>query len=151
MDDKVIVFVGEFYKLILVVSRVYYRGLVNINSVNLIIDYDYYICGIVFLVCLFVDILDNSRGFFYYGDVYIIFKDKIFQLSIFFRYVVEIVKIVRSYFSEDDVNVNKLIIVRYIDGGLDYRLIFVLVQLVLILEFIVLDFDMVIVCRCVLY
>lgn len=151
MDDKVIVFVGEFYKLILVVSRVYYRGLVNINSVNLIIDYDYYICGIVFLVCLFVDILDNSRGFFYYGDVYIIFKDKIFQLLIFFCYVVEIVKIVRSYFSEDDVNVNKLIIVRYIDGGLDYRLIFVLVQLVLILEFIVLDFDMVIVCRCVLY
>lgn len=78
MDDKVIVFVGEFYKLILVVSRVYYWGLVNINSVNLIIDYDYYICGIVFLVCLFVDIIDNSRGFFYYGDVYIIFKDKIF-------------------------------------------------------------------------
>lgn len=76
MDDKVIVFVGEFYKIILVVSRVYYWGLVNINSVNLIIDYDYYICGIVFLV--FVDILDNSRGFFYYGDVYIIFKDKIF-------------------------------------------------------------------------
>lgn len=100
---------------------------------------------------VFVDILDNSRGFFYYGDVYIIFKDKIFQLLIFFCYVVEIVKIVRLYFSEDDVNVNKLIIVRYIDGGLDYRLIFVLVQLVLILEFIVLDFDMVIVCRCVLY
>lgn len=46
---------------------------------------------------------------------------------IFFCYVVEIVKIVRLFFSEDDVNVNKLIIVRYIDGGLDYRLIFVLV------------------------
>lgn len=66
---------------------------------------------------VFVDIPDNSRGSFYHGDVHITLKDKIFQPSTPFRHAAETVKIVRSYFSEYDVNANKPIIVRYTDGG----------------------------------
>lgn len=49
-----------------------------------------------------------------------------------------------SYFSEDDVNANKPIIVRYTDGGPT----FASVQLASILEFIALDLDMFIACKC---
>lgn len=97
---------------------------------------------------VFVDIPDNSRGSFYHGDVHITLKDKIFQPSTPFHHAAETVKIVRSYFSEDDVNANKPIIVRYTDGGPDHRPTFALVQLASILEFIALDLDMVIACRC---
>lgn len=57
-------------------------------------------------------------------------------------------KIVRSYFSEDDVNASKPLIVRYTDGGPDHRPTFASVQLASILEFIPLDLDMLIACRC---
>lgn len=148
MDDKAIVPVGEPHKPTPAVSRAHHRGLVNTNSANLTTDHDYHICGIVPSVCLFVDIPDNSRGSFYHGDVHITLKDKIFQPSTPFRHAAETVKIVRSYFSEDDVNANKPIIVRYTDGGPDHRPTFASVQLASILEFIALDLDMVIACRC---
>lgn len=99
-------------------------------------------------VCLFVDIPDNSRGSFYHGDVHITLKDKIFQPSTHFRHAAKTVKIVRSYFSEDDVNANKPIIVRYTDGGPDHIPTFASVKLASILEFIPLDLDMFIACRC---
>lgn len=118
---KPLFLLGNPYKPTPAVSRAHHRGLVNTNSANLTTDHDYHICGIVPSVCLFVDIPDNSRGSFYHGDVHITLKDNIFQPSTPFRHAAETVKIVRSYFSEDDVNANKPIIVRYTDGGPDHR------------------------------
>lgn len=70
---------GELGRLVGVVNRVYNRGLVSfIGSRFFILDYDFYICGIIFLVCFMVDIFDNVCGLFYCGDLYIILKDKVF-------------------------------------------------------------------------
>lgn len=67
-------------------------------------DYDFYVVGIVFLVYFVVSILEFIYDSFYRGSVYVIVKDKVFEFFLFFRYSVEIVKIVRNYFFEDDVN-----------------------------------------------
>jgi hypothetical protein len=93
-----------------------------------------------------VDIPDNARGSFYRGDLHITLKDKVFQPSNPLRHSAETLNIVRAE-SDDEVNSNRPILLRYTDGGPDHRTTYTSVQLASILEFISLDLDMFVACR----
>lgn len=88
----------------------------------MVFDYDFYVVGIVLSVCFVVDVLENFKDSFYNGIVYVIVKEKVFELLFFLRYSIEIIFIVRKYFLYNDVDMEKFILLRIIDGGFDYRI-----------------------------
>lgn len=90
----------------------------------MVFDYDFYVVGIVLSVCFVVDVLENFKDSFYNGIVYVIVKEKVFELLFFLRYSIEIIFIVRKYFLYNDVDMEKFILLRIIDGGFDYRIIY---------------------------
>lgn len=63
---------------------------------------------------------------FYRGRFYVAVKDKdkVFEHPSPLRHSNEVVKIVRKYHSEDDVNCQFPIVIRYTDGGTYYRTYF---------------------------
>lgn len=88
----------------------------------MVFDYDFYVVGIVLSVCFVVDVLENFKDSFYNGIVYVIVKEKVFELLFFLRYSIEIIFIVWKYFLYNDVDMEKFILLRIIDGGFDYRI-----------------------------
>lgn len=60
----------------------------------MVFDYDFYVVGIVLSVCFVVDVLENFKDSFYNGIVYVIVKEKVFELLFFLRYSIEIIFIV---------------------------------------------------------
>lgn len=90
----------------------------------MVFDYDFYVVGIVLSVCFVVDVLENFKDSFYNGIVYVIVKEKVFELLFFLRYSIEIIFIVRKYFLYNDVDMEKFILLRIIDGGFDYRIMY---------------------------
>lgn len=88
----------------------------------MVFDYDFYVVGIVLSVCFVVDVLENFKDSFYNGILYVIVKEKVFELLFFLRYSIEIIFIVRKYFLYNDVDMEKFILLRIIDGGFDYRI-----------------------------
>lgn len=123
VDDKVVVLIGEFGKFVLIV-RVYYRFFVLQNVIFVVLDYDFYVYGVVFLVLFRVEIFENSFDSFYEGIIYVIIKDKFFQFLLVVRYIIEIISILRFVIFMDGIFLIIFILFLYLDGGLDYRLIY---------------------------
>lgn len=90
----------------------------------MVFDYDFYVVGIVLSVCFVVDVLENFKDSFYNGIVYVIVKEKVFELLFFLRYSIEIIFIVWKYFLYNDVDMEKFILLRIIDGGFDYSIMY---------------------------
>lgn len=90
----------------------------------MVFDYDFYVVGIVLSVCFVVDVLENFKDSFYNGIVYVIVKEKVFELLFFLRYSIEIIFIVWKYFLYNDVDMEKFILLRISDGGFDYRIMY---------------------------
>lgn len=123
VDDKVVVLIGEFGKFVLIV-RVYYRFFVLQNVIFVVLDYDFYVYGVVFLVLFRVEIFENSFDSFYEGIIYVIIKDKFFQFLLVVRYIIEIISILRFVIFMDGIFLIIFILFLYLDGGLDYWLIY---------------------------
>lgn len=123
VDDKVVVLIGEFGKFVLIVW-VYYRFFVLQNVIFVVLDYDFYVYGVVFLVLFRVEIFENSFDSFYEGIIYVIIKDKFFQFLLVVRYIIEIISILRFVIFMDGIFLIIFILFLYLDGGLDYWLIY---------------------------
>lgn len=55
----------------------------------MVFDYDFYVVGIVLSVCFVVDVLENFKNSYYNGIVYVIVKEKVFELLFFLRYSIK--------------------------------------------------------------
>lgn len=147
LDDKAIIPIGEPGKPTAATQRQHNSSLTTSANAVKALDHDYHLCGLVPSVCLMVEIPDSPRGSFYKGNVHITVKDKVLQASSPLRHSTETVRIMRDHYSNDSVNLNKPVLIRYTDGGPDHRTNFPSVQLCAIIEFIALDLDMLIACR----
>lgn len=123
VDDKVVVLIGEFGKFVLIVW-VYYCFFVLQNVIFVVLDYDFYVYGVVFLVLFRVEIFENSFDSFYEGIIYVIIKDKFFQFLLVVCYIIEIISILRFVIFMDGIFLIIFILFLYLDGGLDYWLIY---------------------------
>lgn len=123
VDDKVVVLIGEFGKFVLIVW-VYYCFFVLQNVIFVVLDYDFYVYGVVFLVLFKVEIFENSFDSFYEGIIYVIIKDKFFQFLLVVCYIIEIISILRFVIFMDGIFLIIFILFLYLDGGLDYWLIY---------------------------
>lgn len=97
--------------------------------------------GIVQSVCFVVDVPENSKDSFSHGTVHVTVKEKVVEPSSPLRNSTETISIVLKYFSHNDVDMEKPILLRITDGGPDHRTTHRSVQLCCVLEFIALDFD----------
>ncbi|XP_053395894.1 uncharacterized protein LOC123545597 [Mercenaria mercenaria] len=147
LDDKAIIPIREPNRPTSACQRKHHGSLVAGENNLLTLDHDYHLCGIVPSVCLLVDIPEHFRDTFYHGDVHITLKEKVLQPSSPIRHATETTKITREVCSDDDVNCNKPVLLRYTDGGPDHRTTYQSVQMAAIEEFISLDLDMFIACR----
>lgn len=123
VDDKVVVLIGEFGKFVLIVW-VYYCFFVLQNVIFVVLDYDFYVYGVVFLVLFRVEIFENSFDSFYEGIIFVILKDKFFQFLLVVCYIIEIISILRFVIFMDGIFLIIFILFLYLDGGLDYWLIY---------------------------
>ncbi|XP_065929132.1 uncharacterized protein [Magallana gigas] len=141
LDDKAIVPIGEPGQAVSTGVRAHHGGLVSDPRQNLALDHDFHVAGIVPSVCFVVDVPENSKDSFYNGTVHVTVKEKVFEPSSPLRHSTETISIVRKYFSHNDVDMEKPILLRITDGGPDHRTTYRSVQLCCLLEFIALDLD----------
>ncbi|WAR27915.1 hypothetical protein MAR_013619 [Mya arenaria] len=147
LDDKAIVPVGEPGHAVSTGVRIHHGGIVTASGQNIAMDHDFHIAGIVPSVCFNIDIPSNPNDSFYNGIVNVTVKDKVFESSNPLRHSTESVSIIRKLMSNDDINMEKPILIRYTDGGPDHRVTYRSVQLCSLLEFIALDLDMIVCAR----
>ena len=93
---------------------------------------------------LHVNIPDNHRDSFYDGTVHVTLKDKVLQPSSASRHLAETTHILRQNVSKFGINLDTPMLLIYSDGGPDYRTSFWSVQLAHVMQFIVLDLDLLI-------
>lgn len=141
LDDKAIVPIGEPGQAVSTGVRAHHGGLVSDPRQNLALDHDFHVAGIVPSVCFVVDVPENSKDSFYNGTVHVTVKEKVFEPSSPLRHSTETISIVQKYFSHNDVDMEKPILLRITDGGPDHRTTYRSVQLCCLLEFIALDLD----------
>lgn len=142
MDDKYYCKVGELGYFVVVVDRGKCVVVVE-DKVFVVFDYDFIKFSVVLSVIMLVDIFEFiEEGFFYRGQVYVGVKDLVFEFFLLLWYIVELKQILL-----DEELYFKFILCFYIDGGLDYWFIYLLVQLLLVCFFLSGDFDMLIVVR----
>jgi hypothetical protein len=147
LDDKAIVPVGNPDQPVSTGVRSHHGAIVANDNKVVALDHDFHVAGIVPSVYFGVTIPQSVYDSFYRGSVHVTVKDKVFEPSSPLRHGAETVKIVRKYYSEDDVNCTFPIVIRYTDGGPDHRTTFKSVQMTILLEFIALDLDMLVAAR----
>ena len=147
LDDKAIVPVGNPEQPVSTGVHSHHGAIVANENRVVALDHDFHVAGIVPSVYFAVSIPESIHDSFYRGSVHVTVKDKVFEPSSPLRHSAETVKIVRNYFSEDDVNCQFPIVIRYTDGGPDHRTTFKSVQMSCLLEFIALDLDMLVAAR----
>ncbi|WAQ99742.1 hypothetical protein MAR_024115 [Mya arenaria] len=127
--------------------RAHHRGLTNNSSGLQCLDHDYHLAGIVASVAFSVAIPDHPRDSFYKGTVHVTVKDKVFQESSPLRQAAENRNIMLEHYTVDGINLEQPILFRYTDGGPDHRTTYKSVKMACLLEFISLDFDMLVCVR----
>jgi hypothetical protein len=148
LDDKAIVPVGEPGLPISTGVRAHNRVLAPVDTPLRALDHDFHVAGIVPSVALACDIPENAKDSFFSGQPYVTIKDKIFEPSNPFRHASELLHIIRRDFSEqDDLAMDKPVLILFTDGGPDHRPTFETVKLSLLSLFIQLDLDMLIALR----
>lgn len=104
-------------------------------------DHDFTKAKITPSVTLICDVPESINESFYRGDVFVCYKDTIFQPSSPFRHVTELEKILSGGAT------NNPILCIYTDGGPDHRNTYLTVQISLLCLFITLDLDMLVAAR----
>lgn len=149
LDDKAIVPIGEPGKPVSTNVRSHNASLVTTSSSVTLsaLDHDYHVCGAVPSVAFKSDIPEDTTNTFFRGTVHVTVKDKIFEPSNAIRHGCELTQLIRNFYSHDDVNMEKPILICNTDGGPDHRSTYGSVQLSAIAIFIHLDLDMLVTAR----
>lgn len=147
LDDKAVVPVGEPGHPVSTGVRAHHGGIVSESAQIVALDHDFHVAGIIPSVCFMIEIPRSPSDSFYNGTIHITVKDKVFQPSSPLRHATENMATIREHYSDDDVNLNKPILIRYTDGGPDHRTTYTSVKLATLIEFIAYDLDMVICVR----
>ena len=147
LNDKAIVPVGEPGHPVSTGVRAQHGSIVVGAAQSVAMDHDFHVAGIIPSVCFMVDIPKNPRDSFYNDLIHVTVKDKVFQPSSPLRHAAETVAIIRKYYSGDDVNMEKPILIRYTDGGPDHRTTYKSVKVAALAQFIALDLDMIVCAR----
>ncbi len=142
VDDKATIPVGAPGQPLSTGVRAHHRALVPVGSTLGASDHDFHVNGLVPSIDFIVNIPENCNDSFYRGDIHVTLKEKIFEPSNPVRHATETIKILRSVHSDDDVNLNKPILLKMSDGGPDQRCTFLGVQLANLLLFMALDLDL---------
>ncbi len=100
-------------------------------------DHDFTKFGIIPSVSFFVDVPEDVTESWYDGHVFIGMKESVFEPSTPHRHMTELVAVLKSKVSL----AHKPLLFIYSDGGPDYRLTYLSVQLSLICVFLELDLD----------
>ena len=104
-------------------------------------DHDFTKFGLISSVALEVNIPDTVEGSWYNGNVYIGLKDSVFKPSSPLRHATELCSLLVTRMGD------KSILFLFTDGGPDYRLTYMSVQLSLIALLLNLNFDFLCACR----
>ena len=99
------------------------------NQFMTVADHDITKFGLVPSVILVNDLPEEISGSWYRGQVHVLLKDTVFELSSPFRHACELYNVLQSS------SVSKSVLFIYADGGPDHRLTYVSVQLSLICLF----------------
>ena len=142
MDDKAIVPVGEPGIPISTGVRGHNKVMAPAEGPALTCtDHDFHIAGLIPSVAFVCDTPEHPEDSFFQGKMFVTIKDKIFQHSTPYRHAVELLKILRKYHSDNDVDLNVPILCLMTDGGPDHRLTYETVKTSLLLLFLQLDLD----------
>ncbi|XP_028416153.1 uncharacterized protein LOC114539744 [Dendronephthya gigantea] len=140
MDDKHKIKVGEPNYPLAAAQRGK-QVLVGVNQTMAVGDHDFSKSTLTPSVNLIIDIPETINGSFYRGNVYVAFKDAVFEPSSPLRHSSELLQILQER------GESKPVLLLYTDGGPDHRSTYMSVKLALIALFKALDLDMLIALR----
>ena len=141
MDDKAIVPVGEPGIPISTGVRGHNKMMAPAECPALTCtDHDFHIAGLIPTVAFVCDTPEHPEDSFLQGKMFVTIKDKILH-STLYRHAVELLKILRKYHSDNDVDLNVPILCLMTDEGPDHRLTYETVNTSLLLLFLQLDLD----------
>ena len=104
-------------------------------------DHDFARFSLIPSVILQVEIPESFKGSWYSGQVFVSLKDAVFESSSPLRHAVELHSLLLKRISD------RKILFIYSDGGPDYSLAYISVELSLITLFLNLDLDFLVACR----
>ena len=111
------------------------------------LDHDWHVAGVVPSVMFVSEIPKSPYDSFYNGKVFVTSKDRIFMPSSPNRHGAESLSTLREHYSQDNVTLDKKILLLYSDGGPDHRVTYGSVQVALICLFLSLDVNMLVAVR----
>ncbi|PKY33751.1 hypothetical protein RhiirB3_395051, partial [Rhizophagus irregularis] len=122
------------------------KSLVGVNSTLAASDHDFTKLSFTPLVIFFIDVLTTIEDSFYHGNVFVSYKDIVFQPSNAIRHSTEFFNTIQLHYT-----FIPPILCLYTDSGPDHRTTFGSVQISLICLFLRGNFDLLIALRTALY
>ncbi|GBB90534.1 hypothetical protein RclHR1_17510003 [Rhizophagus clarus] len=116
------------------------KSLVSANSMLVASNHDFTKLSFTPSVIFFIDVPKTIEESFYYGNIFVSYKDTTFQLSNAIRYATEFFNAIQMYY----ISIIPSVLCLYTDGEPDHRTTFGSVQISLICLFLRDDFDMLI-------
>ncbi|CAB4445005.1 unnamed protein product [Rhizophagus irregularis] len=116
------------------------KSLVNTNSTLVASDHDFTKLSLISSVIFLIDVPTTIEESFYHENVFVLYKDTIFQPSNAIRHATEFFNVIQMHY----ISTIPPILCLYTDGGPDHQTTFGSVQISLIYLFLRSDFDILI-------